>query len=214
MCQSPKRHPMRSLRWNKNPSWRKRRVGSGGVAVEMKCGVILQSLFIHFSTKMILKYTLVLHNYYQKRKYIKEQMKRKKIGCAYLYPSLIIDSYLGDWSGRPPRPKQRVGSERPWHKESHDMRDSVWDGLWRPGGAFFQIGLGCVMSHHHIEGLCIFLFKFWRENSKWSSCQQLVLQKHTTKMHLLLGSRSERGGARRAPTKRVILNWNKVKKVC
>ena len=33
------------------------------------------------------------------------------------------------------------------------MRDSVWDGLWRPGEAFFQIGLGCVMSHHHIEGL-------------------------------------------------------------
>ena len=26
--------------------------------------------------------------------------------------------------------------------------DSVWDGLQRPGGAFFQIGLGCVMSHH------------------------------------------------------------------
>ena len=26
--------------------------------------------------------------------------------------------------------------------------ESVWDGLWRPGGAFFQIGLGCVMSHH------------------------------------------------------------------
>ena len=26
--------------------------------------------------------------------------------------------------------------------------DSVRDGLWRPGGAFFQIGLGCVMSHH------------------------------------------------------------------
>ena len=38
--------------------------------------------------------------------------------------------------------------------------DSAWDGLWRPGGAFFQIGLGCVMSHHHIEGLCTFLFKF------------------------------------------------------
>ena len=63
-------------------------------------------------------------------------------------PSLIIDSYLGDWSGRPSRPKQRVGSERPWHKESHDMPDSVRDGLWRPEGAFFQIGLGCVMSHH------------------------------------------------------------------
>ena len=28
------------------------------------------------------------------------------------------------------------------------MRESVRDGLWRPGGAFFQIGLGCVMSHH------------------------------------------------------------------
>ena len=33
--------------------------------------------------------------------------------------------------------------------------DSVWDGLWRPGGAFFQIDFGCVMSHHHIKGLCI-----------------------------------------------------------
>ena len=52
------------------------------------------------------------------------------------------------------------------------MLDSLQNGLWRPGGAFFQIGFGCVMSHHHIEGLCIFLFKFWRENSKWSSCQQ------------------------------------------
>ena len=58
-------------------------------------------------------------------------------------------------------------------------RDSVWDGLRRPGGAFFQIGFGCVMSHHHIEGLCTFLFKFWRENSKWRSCQQLVLQKYS-----------------------------------
>ena len=27
-------------------------------------------------------------------------------------------------------------------------RDSVRDGLRRPGGAFFQIGFGCVMSHH------------------------------------------------------------------
>ena len=25
---------------------------------------------------------------------------------------------------------------------------SVWDGLWRPGGAFFQID--CVMSHHPV----------------------------------------------------------------
>ena len=66
----------------------------------------------------------------------------------FLYHYLIIGLYLVGCSGRPPRPKQRVGSERPLHKESHDMRDSVRDGLWRPGGAFFQIGLGCVMSHH------------------------------------------------------------------
>ena len=33
--------------------------------------------------------------------------------------------------------------------EANPERDSVRDGLWRPGGAFFQIGLGCVMSHHH-----------------------------------------------------------------
>ena len=52
------------------------------------------------------------------------------------------------------------------------MRHSVWDGLWRPGEAFFQIGLGCVMSHHHIVGLCTFLLKFWREDWKCISCQQ------------------------------------------
>ena len=32
--------------------------------------------------------------------------------------------------------------------KTHGIGESVWDGLWRPGGAFFQIGLGCVMSHH------------------------------------------------------------------
>ena len=66
----------------------------------------------------------------------------------FLYHYLIVGSYLVGCPGRLPRPKQRVGSERPWHKESHDMRDYVWDGLWRPGGAFFQIGLSRVMSHH------------------------------------------------------------------
>ena len=29
----------------------------------------------------------------------------------------------------------------------------IWDGLWRPGGAFFQIGFGLVMSHHYVGGL-------------------------------------------------------------
>ena len=73
----------------------------------------------------------------------------------------------------------RVGTEGLGQYKMPGMQDSIWDGLWRPGGAFFQIGLGSVMSHHPIEGLCTFLFKFWRENSKWSSCQQLVLQKHS-----------------------------------
>ena len=28
------------------------------------------------------------------------------------------------------------------------MLESARDGLWRLGGAFFHIGLGCMMSHH------------------------------------------------------------------
>ena len=32
--------------------------------------------------------------------------------------------------------------------EGHPEGFAIRDGLWRPGGAFFQIGLGCVMSHH------------------------------------------------------------------
>ena len=34
--------------------------------------------------------------------------------------------------------------------KTHGIGQSVQDGLWRPGGAFFQIGLGCVMSHHQL----------------------------------------------------------------
>ena len=106
-------------------------------------------------------------------------MTKGVVETDFLYHHyLIIGSYLVvGCSRRPHRLKLRVGSERPWHKESYDMRDSVWDGLWRPGGAFSQISLGCVMSHHHIDGHCTFLFKFWRENAKWSACQQLVTEK-------------------------------------
>ena len=43
--------------------------------------------------------------------------------------------------------------------KGHREGVAIRDGLWRPGGAFFQIGFGCVMSHHHREGLCTFLFK-------------------------------------------------------
>ena len=68
------------------------------------------------------------------------------------------------------------------------MRQSVWDGLWRPGGAFFQIA----------TILCIF-------GEICATGNAFVRLMPITKMHLLLGSRSERGGARRAPTKRVMI---------
>ena len=42
----------------------------------------------------------------------------------------------------------RCGTGSLGQYKTPDMLDSVPDGLWRPGGAFFQIGLGCVMIHH------------------------------------------------------------------
>ena len=42
----------------------------------------------------------------------------------------------------------RYGTDSLGQYKTLDMLESVRDGLWRPGGAFFQIGLGCVMSHH------------------------------------------------------------------
>ena len=42
----------------------------------------------------------------------------------------------------------RCGPDGLGQFKTPDMLESVRDGLWRPGGAFFQIGLGCVMSHH------------------------------------------------------------------
>ena len=99
--------------------------------------------------------------------------------CLCFYPYLIIDSQVCAWPQGPSGSGSRCGTDGLGQYKTHGMPLSVWDGLWRPGGAFFQIGLCCVMSHHHIEGLCIFLFKFWRENSKWSSCQQLVSHKHS-----------------------------------
>ena len=43
----------------------------------------------------------------------------------------------------------RCGTEGSGQYKSPGMRHSVRDGLWRPGRAFFHIGLVCVMSHHH-----------------------------------------------------------------
>ena len=42
----------------------------------------------------------------------------------------------------------RCGIDGLGQYKTHGTVQSVRDGLWRPGGAFFQIGLGCVMSHH------------------------------------------------------------------
>ena len=51
----------------------------------------------------------------------------------------------------------RCGIDGLGQYKTPDMLEPVRDGLWRPGGAFFQIGLSCVMSHQHREGLCTFL---------------------------------------------------------
>ena len=95
------------------------------------------------------------------------------------YPYLIIGWWRCLWGMGGLGSGPRCGPDGLGQCKTPDMPESVWDGLWRPVGAFFQIGFGCVMSHHHIERLCTFLFKFWRENSKWRSCQQLVLQKYS-----------------------------------
>ena len=42
----------------------------------------------------------------------------------------------------------RVVTGPVFHADQRVMRAFSNFGLWRPGGAFFQIGLGCVMSHH------------------------------------------------------------------
>ena len=42
----------------------------------------------------------------------------------------------------------RCGTDGLGQYKTHGIGASVRDGLWRPGGAFLQIGLGCVMSHH------------------------------------------------------------------
>ena len=42
----------------------------------------------------------------------------------------------------------RCGIDGLGQYKTYGTVQSVRDGLWRPGGAFFQIGLGCVMSHH------------------------------------------------------------------
>ena len=90
----------------------------------------------------------------------------------------IINLFRSNWPQGPPRSDSRCGTDGLGQYKTRGLVHHFQKCLWRPG-AFFQIGLGCVMTHHHIEGPCTFVFKFWQEYSKWSSCQQLVLQKYS-----------------------------------
>ena len=79
----------------------------------------------------------------------------------------------------------RCGTGSMGQYKTHDVAESVGDGLWRLGGAFFQIGLGCVISHHlspHRRALYIPILilagKFKMELLPTvSHCQQLVTEK-------------------------------------
>ena len=98
------------------------------------------------------------------------------------HPFLIIESQGGT------RPQgclgsgPRCGTDGLGQYKTHGIAESVRDGLRRPGGAFFQIGLGCVMSHHlsshrralHIPVL-ILAGKFKIEFLPTVSCINLVL---------------------------------------
>ena len=75
----------------------------------------------------------------------------------------------------PLRSGPKAGTDGLGQYKTPGMRESVRDGLWRPGEAFFQIGFACVMSHHHIEGLCIFLFKFWAGEFKMEFLPSVIL---------------------------------------
>ena len=44
--------------------------------------------------------------------------------------------------------RSKVGVRLIGVRKSHTEDYSAWDDLWRPGRAFFQIGLGCLMSHY------------------------------------------------------------------
>ena len=43
----------------------------------------------------------------------------------------------------------RCGTTRGGQCKKFGMVLDIAHGLWRQAGAFFQIGFGCVMSHHH-----------------------------------------------------------------
>ena len=72
---------------------------------------------------------------------------------VYVYgnnPFLIIELQGCAWPQRPSRSDPGCGTDGSGQYKTPDMPDSVRHGLWRPGGAFFQIGLACVMSHHQL----------------------------------------------------------------
>ena len=89
---------------------------------------------------------------------LKIKIWRHKI-LELLFWNRIILFFIIEWSGGT-SPQGHLGLG-PWcgtgrlgHYKIPGMRHSVWDGLWRPAEAFFQIGLGCVMSHQHTVYSC------------------------------------------------------------
>ena len=94
-----------------------------------------------------------------KRKHVKHFRDETLV----LLEIIVLLSLINNWIARgslrmgPLRSGPRCGTDGLGQYKTPGMWHSVWDGLWRPGGAFFQIGFGCVMSHHHIEGLWLAL---------------------------------------------------------
>ena len=85
--------------------------------------------------------------------YLKCPLKKFDKVYSFCLSFLVLSFFIIRWEVRgcgmrPPRPPLMGGSDRLGSWEYCGMPALSNFGLWRPGGAFFQIGLGCVMSHH------------------------------------------------------------------
>ena len=124
-------------------------------------------------------------------------------GCppCLIWITKLLTIIIGSSGGSSPQgglgSGPRCGTGSLGQYKTPGMRHSVWDGLWRPGGAFFQIGLGCVMSHHPIEGLCAAgndFMRVWtslcnRESFSVTNCWQELHFEFSAKFALLCGDR-------------------------
>ena len=71
-----------------------------------------------------------------------------ELRSAYKNQFIIDDSSPGIWGTGCGGVCPRGGGVRLAQYKNFGMVLGMVFCLWRPGGAFFQIGLGCVMSHH------------------------------------------------------------------